>query len=52
MGTPVDNSDLEQMLKVADLAIEAAEAHGEFCGRACLDGAAAIPGSVTANAGV
>lgn len=34
--------ELERMLKAAGTAFEAAEAHGAFCGRACLAGAAAI----------
>ena len=34
--------ELERMLKAAGAAFEAAEAHGAFCGRACLAGAAAI----------
>jgi uncharacterized protein YgfB (UPF0149 family) len=38
----VDIDDLERMLKDAGTAFEAAEAHGAFCGRACLTGAAAI----------
>jgi uncharacterized protein YgfB (UPF0149 family) len=39
-----DISDLERMLKAAGAATAAAEAHGAFCGRACLAGAAAIRG--------
>jgi len=38
----VDIDDLERMLKDAGTAFEAAEAHGAFCGRACLTGVAAI----------
>jgi uncharacterized protein YgfB (UPF0149 family) len=38
----VDIDELERMLKAAGTAFEAAEAHGAFCGRACLTGAAAI----------
>lgn len=38
----VDIDDLERLLKAAGTAFEAAEAHGAFCGRACLAGAAAI----------
>lgn len=34
--------DLQSLLKRAGVASEAAEAHGEFCGRACLGGASAI----------
>jgi len=38
----VDIDDLEHLLRAAGAAFEAAEAHGAFCGRACLTGAAAI----------
>lgn len=38
----VDIDDLERLLKGAGTAFEAAEAHGAFCGRACLTGASAI----------
>jgi uncharacterized protein YgfB (UPF0149 family) len=38
----VDIDDLERMLKAAGTPFEAAEAHGAFCGRACLTGVAAI----------
>jgi uncharacterized protein YgfB (UPF0149 family) len=40
----VDIDELERLLKVAGTTFEAAEAHGAFCGRACLTGAAAIRG--------
>jgi len=40
--TTIDIDDLERLLKSAGTAFEAAEAHGAFCGRACLAGAAAI----------
>jgi uncharacterized protein YgfB (UPF0149 family) len=40
----VDIDELERLLKVAGTTFEAAEAHGAFCGRACLTGAVAIRG--------
>jgi uncharacterized protein YgfB (UPF0149 family) len=38
----VDIDELERMLKATGSAFEAAEAHGAFCGCACLTGVAAI----------
>lgn len=38
----IEFGDLQSLLKRAGVASEAAEAHGEFCGRACLAGAGAI----------
>jgi len=38
----VDADELERLLRAAGSASEAAEAHGAFCGRACLLGVAAI----------
>ena len=35
---------VEQLLNAGGTDWEAAESHGAFCGRACLSGAAAIPG--------
>ncbi|MGI9292287.1 MAG: UPF0149 family protein, partial [Gammaproteobacteria bacterium] len=37
-----DFDSIEQMLNAANASWEAAEAHGAFCGRACLAGAGAI----------
>jgi uncharacterized protein YgfB (UPF0149 family) len=38
----IDIDDLDRLLKSAGTAFEAAEAHGAFCGRACLAGVTAI----------
>jgi len=49
----VDFSELQDLLNSAGIASDAAEAHGEFCGRACLGGAAAIrawQSAITADA--
>ncbi|MEJ2137898.1 MAG: UPF0149 family protein [Gammaproteobacteria bacterium] len=51
----IEFSDIQSLLKSAGVASEAAEAHGEFCGRACLAGAAAIrpwQAGITADAEV
>ena len=42
-----DFDSVEQLLNGVGASWEAAEAHGAFCGRACLTGAAAIPLWVT-----
>jgi len=41
-STVMDNDDLGRVLRAAGATVEAAEAHGMFCGRACLEGAGAI----------
>jgi len=38
----VESDELQRQLGAVGADVEAAEAHGEFCGRACLGGAAAI----------
>ncbi len=40
---PVEYHAIEQLLSAANALWDAAEAHGAFCGWACLGGAAAIP---------
>ena len=39
---PLDFDAVEQLLTAAGASWEGAEAHGAFCGRACLGGANAI----------
>jgi uncharacterized protein YgfB (UPF0149 family) len=41
-ASSADFDSIEQLLSAADASWEAAEAHGAFCGRACLSGAGAI----------
>jgi len=41
-SSSIDFDSIEQLLSASDASLEAAEAHGAFCGRACLSGASAI----------
>ena len=41
-ASSTDFDSIEHLLNAADASWEAAEAHGAFCGRACLSGAGAI----------